>query len=187
MLSQKILSLLCIPSFLSSAWERQGKLIWLLLIVSFISLCPVLLTAQSEGSATIGTSSAYIYSGSSGSSDQLKIYTYIWGQVRSPGLYLVPDNTDLLTLVSLAGGPNENAKLSRVRIVRAISGGEQVIWVDLSKYVNTADKNLIPIMKPGDTVIVAGSTFYAFSRMADFLSKVVIVLSVYNTIVNITK
>ncbi len=132
------------------------------------------------------TSSAYVYSGTSGTDDQLKIYTYIWGQVRSPGLYLVPDNTDLLTLISLAGGPNEDAKLTRIRIVRSTPAGEDIIWVDLKEYIETANKELIPIMKPGDTVVVAGSTFYAFSRVTNFLSQVVIVLSVYNTIVNIT-
>jgi protein involved in polysaccharide export with SLBB domain len=128
-----------------------------------------------------------MYSGPSGTVDQLKIYNYIWGQVRRPGLYLVPDNTDLLTLISLAGGPTENAKMTKIRIVRTSPAGEEIIWVDLKEYVETANSELIPIMRPGDTVIVAGSTFYAFSRVADMLSKVVIVLSVYSTIVNIAK
>lgn len=143
--------------------------------------------AQSETSTSTATSSAYVYSGPGGAVEQLKIYTYIWGQVRSPGLYLVPDNTDLLTLISLAGGPNEDAKMSRVRIVRQTDEGEKIIWVDLRNYVDTGDESLIPLMNPGDTVIVSGSTFYAFSKVADFLSKVVIVLSVYNMISNISK
>jgi len=143
--------------------------------------------AQSEIVPSTGTSSAYMYSGPSGTVDQLKIYNYIWGQVRRPGLYLVPDNTDLLTLISLAGGPTENAKMTKIRIVRTSPAGEEIIWVDLKEYVETANSELIPIMRPGDTVIVAGSTFYAFSRVADMLSKVVIVLSVYSTIVNIAK
>ena len=143
--------------------------------------------AQSDLAPAIGTSSAYVYSGPSGVTDQLKIYTYIWGQVRNPGLYLVPDNTDLLTLISLAGGPNENAKLARVRIVRSTRFGEEVIWVDLREYIDSGKSELIPIMRPGDTVIVSGTTFYAFSKVADFLSKVVIVISVYSAIQNITK
>ncbi|MFA5498823.1 MAG: SLBB domain-containing protein [Candidatus Cloacimonadia bacterium] len=158
------------------------KVFFVLAMIILYSLC----FAQSE-SPTVATSSAYVYSGPSGTVDQLKIYTYIWGQVRSPGLYLVPDNTDLLTLISLAGGPNENAKMSRVRIVRQTENGEKIIWVDLRDYIETAEQDLIPIMMPGDTVILSGSTFYAFSRVADFLSKVVIVLSVYNMIANISK
>ena len=155
----------------------------LLLILFTFSVCWGQADSPHPG---LGTSSAYIYSGATGRDDQLKIYTYIWGQVRSPGLYLVPDNTDLLTLISLAGGPNENAKMTKIRIVRSTSTGEEIIWVDLKEYVETANKDLIPIMRPGDTVIVAGSTFYAFERVTSFLSNVVIVLSVYNTITNIT-
>jgi len=77
--------------------------------------------------------------------------------------------------------------MSRVRIVRQTENGEKIIWVDLRDYIETAEQDLIPIMMPGDTVILSGSTFYAFSRVADFLSKVVIVLSVYNMIANISK
>jgi len=151
----------------------------------FLFIISCTLWAQADPVPSIGTSSAYVYSGPSGVIDQLKIYTYIWGQVRNPGLYLVPDNTDLLTLISLAGGPNENAKLARIRIVRSSRFGEEVIWVDLREYLDSGDSSLIPIMRPGDTVIVSGTTFYAFSKVADFLSKVVIVLSVYSAIRNI--
>lgn len=161
---------------------KQTPLV-LVLLVS-VSFC----FAQADApSSHFGTSSAYVYSGASGAIDQLKIYTYIWGQVRNPGLYLVPDNTDLLTLISLAGGPTENAKMTKIRIVRSTPLGEEIIWVDMKEYLETANKELIPIMMPGDTVIVAGSTFYAFAKVTDFLSKVVIVLSVYNTIVNISR
>ncbi len=152
-------------------------------VIIFTSVC----WAQSEQVPSIGTSSAYVYSGPSGIIDQLKIYTYIWGQVRNPGLYLVPDNTDLLTLISLAGGPNENAKLTKVRIVRSTRYGEEIIWVDLKEYIDSGNSDIIPIMRPGDTVIVSGTTFYAFAKVADFLSKVVIVLSVYSTIINLSK
>ncbi len=157
----------------------------LIIAISAIMMLSAACWAQPETAPSAGTSSAYVYSGPSGTIDQLKIYTYIWGQVRSPGLYLVPDNTDLLTLISLAGGPTENAKMTRIRIVRATSTGEEIMWIDLKEYLETANPELIPIMKPGDTVVVAGSTFHAFSRVASMLSNVVIILSVYNTIINI--
>jgi len=156
------------------------------IVVVFLIMISSVCLAQTETAPTTTTSSAYIYSGPSGVVDQLKIYTYIWGQVRNPGLYLVPDNTDLLTLISLAGGPNENAKLTRVRLVRSTNYGEEIIWINLKDYIETGDSSLIPILRPGDTIVVSGTTFYAFSKIADFLSKVVIVLSVYNTIVNIS-
>ena len=140
-----------------------------------------LLISQETGQA-FNTGSIYLYSGTLTGSEQLKIKTYIWGQVRNPGLYIIPDNTNLLTLISSAGGPTENAKLSKIRIIRPTSEGEKVIWVNLKKYIDTGDENLIPVLKPEDTVIVAGTTFYAFSKVTDWLSKLVIVFSVYNLI-----
>ena len=41
----------------------------------------------------------------------LAIKVHIWGQVHRPGRYLVPDGTDLVGLISFAGGPTSGAKL----------------------------------------------------------------------------
>lgn len=157
------------------------------IVIALTMLTSICWAQQTDAAPAAGTSSAYVYGGPSGTIDQLKIYTYIWGQIRSPGLYLVPDNTDLLTLISLAGGPTENAKLTKIRIVRSTPLGEEILWVDLKEYIETADSDLIPILRPGDTVIVSGSTFYAISRVASVLSNIVVILSVYNVITNITK
>lgn len=154
------------------------------LLIVFLGL----LFAQSGASSGMSGSSAYSYSGTMNESDQLKIYVYIWGQVQKPGLFIVPDDTDLLTLISLAGGPTENAKLKTIRIVRQdLNGNKEIIWVDLKKYIELAGvKTDIPILKPGDTIIISGTSFYAFSKVAEFMSKVAITLGVYTTIKNIT-
>ena len=143
---------------------------------------------QTESSSTSGYNpgAVYQYSGSLTGTQQLKIRTYIWGQVRNPGLYIVPDDTDLLTLISSAGGPTENAKLSKIRIIRSTEEGDKVIWVDLKEYLETGQPELIPILKPGDTVIVSGSTYYAFTKAVNWLSQIAVMLSVYVAISNIS-
>lgn len=157
-----------------------------LLLILFLFFISVVIFAQTEGTASAyNPASIYLYSGTLTGTEQLKIKTYIWGQVKKPGLYIVPDNTDLLTLMSSAGGPTENAKLSKVKIVRSTEDGEKVIWINLKKYLETGDENIIPIMKPGDTVIVSGSTYYAFTKAVDWLSQIAIMLSVYVAISNI--
>lgn len=130
------------------------------------------------------STSAYTYSGTMGEEEQLRIYTYIWGRVQKPGLYIVPDDTDLLALLSLAGGPTEDAKLSKIRIVRAgINGSDQdVIWVNLDEYLDSGDMSKVPVLMPGDTVIVSGTTYYAIRRAADFLADIAVVLSIITTI-----
>ncbi len=158
-----------------------------LFIFLFIFISVSLLFSQSEG-VQIGNynpASIYQFSGTLSGTEQLKIRTYIWGQVRKPGLYIVPDNTDLLTLMSSAGGPTENAKLSKIRIIRSTETNEEIIWVDIKEYLETGDTDIIPILMPGDTVVVSGSTYYAFTKVVDWLSEIAIILSVYVAVNNI--
>jgi protein involved in polysaccharide export with SLBB domain len=141
------------------------------------------LFAQTSNTFTpTNNASAFTYDGPGSNVEKLKINTYVWGQIYKPGLYIVPDDTDLLTLLSLAGGPREDAKLTKIRIVRPTADGEKVIWINMKKYLETGDEKMIPIMQPGDTIIVSGTIFYAFSRLTDFLSKAAIALSMYNLI-----
>lgn len=157
----------------------------IILFLIFLMFSSVVL-AQDEGvTTTYNPASIYLYSGTLAGTEQLKIKAYIWGQVKKPGLYIVPDNTDLLTLISSAGGPTENAKLSKIRIIRTTEEGDQVIWVNIKKYLETGNPDLIPVLKPGDTVVVSGSTYYAFTKAVDWLAQIAIILSVYVAISNI--
>jgi hypothetical protein len=157
----------------------------ILIILFLLSIATLAICQDTAPSSSFAPGSAYLYSGTLQEADQLKIKTYIWGQVRKPGLYIVPDDTDLLTLLYLANGPTEDAKLSKIRIVRSTEEGEEIILVDLKDYMETADDNLIPTLQPGDTIIVSGTVFYAFTRWADFLSNIAIFLSMYLTISNL--
>ena len=145
----------------------------------------VLFSETAASGSAYNTASIYLYSGTLQGSERLKIKTYIWGQVRKPGLYIVPDDTDLITLISSAGGPTENAKLAKVRIIRPTKDGEKIIWVNLKKYMETGDQKLIPILMPGDTIVVSGTVFYAFTRAASFLSDIAIFFTMYTTVKNI--
>ena len=159
----------------------------IIIIIINLFMLPVLLLSQTSGSSNAPAASAYSYSGTMGDVEQLRIYTYIWGQVKRPGLYIVPDNTDLLALLSLAGGPTEEAKLSKIRIVRPTKEGKKIIWVNMKEYLETGNQELRPVLQPGDTIIVSGTIFYAFSKTADFLAKVAAVLGVYNLFINLRK
>src|SRR5262245_62577333 len=52
----------------------------------------------------------------------LEMMVHIIGEVQKPGEYRVPDQTDLLQLLSKAGGPTQFSRLSAVS-VRRMSGG----------------------------------------------------------------
>lgn len=49
-----------------------------------------------------------------GPEQQLQIVVHIWGEVNKPGDYLVPDGTNVLELISKAGGPTNYANLSHI-------------------------------------------------------------------------
>jgi len=115
-----------------------------------------------------------------GQANELLMRVNVWGRVLRPGQYFVPATTDLVTLISAAGGPVARARLSDVRVVRPTTTGEnQIIEVNLKKYLKTGDKRLIPSLKPEDTVIVNGSVWQLVADVAQIVSGVAVVATVY--------
>lgn len=53
-----------------------------------------------------------------GSEEELQMVVHIWGEVRSPGEHQVSYNMNLVELISTAGGPTKDAKLSKVQLTR---------------------------------------------------------------------
>jgi len=105
-----------------------------------------------------------------GTEDELLIPVNVWGFVKSPGQYMVPNNTDLLSLISYAGGPLESAKINKITVVRSYNDlKNSVLTVNVKKYLQTGNERLIPVMKPGDTVIVKGTTFHWIQKFISFL------------------
>lgn len=179
------------------------KTIFLILLLGF-GLCAFGQTSSS-GVPTGGISS-YSYDGERSGAESLKMKVYIIGQVYKPGLYVVPDDTDFLTLLALAGGPREDAKLSKIRVIHAqeievvdtldvngeptqitrVAKPATVTSVNLKRYINDPqESDPLPVLQPGDTVVVSGTIYYAFSKVADLLSGAAIALSVYNLIINL--
>jgi polysaccharide export outer membrane protein len=68
---------------------------------------------------------------------------FIFGQVRSPGRYMVGAATTVMQALSLAGGVTDRGALNRVRIVRVVNGQKKEVKVKLSDLV-----------RPGDTLVV---------------------------------
>jgi len=92
----------------------------------------------------------------------------------------VPSSTDLVQLISLGGGPLEHAELDGVKIVRQILQSDstyktEVIPVDLNHYQNTGAKT--PLLLPGDTIIVPGSTFNTIEQILSVFRDVALIFS----------
>lgn len=113
-----------------------------------------------------------------GSDKELQMNVQVWGQVLKPGMYSVPQTTDLVALISYAGGPTEYANLNGIKIVRS-NPEPKVMNVSLRSYMNTGNLKFQPVMRPGDTVVVPGSLFYGISRIVRVVSQLAIVANVY--------
>jgi hypothetical protein len=110
---------------------------------------------------------------------EVLIEVQIWGQVSRPGRYRVAVTTDVVGLLSYAGGPTEDAALSRVKLVRGAFGPGQTQKVNVSKYTGRADKSLIPMLEQGDVVIVPSTLFHKMMRAAGFLSQAAVIVTAY--------
>ncbi len=63
----------------------------------------------------------------------LLISINIWGEVGRPGVYEVPDKTDLISALSLTGGPTASSKIDEIKIVRGEGENKEVIVFNAKK------------------------------------------------------
>jgi len=76
-------------------------------------ICISALVALNSNNFNIPTGEDYI----TGEDGIKRIYINIWGHVKYPGTYLVYEDIDITTLLSMAGGPLDGAKLSNIKVM----------------------------------------------------------------------
>jgi hypothetical protein len=201
-------------SLIASSWKSRSRgVVCPLLLTTFSLFFPALVSAQDEGEQPdLGRSRAAQYY--LGDQDELLIKVNIWGLVRRPGQYMVPKDTDLISLISFAGGPLDQARMKKIKVIRssapaATSNGatiganasevmlaspasrgsaalnappkpaQQVMEVNVKKYLETGQQSLIPELQPGDTIVVPGGALQFFGKALDFLSKFAVIAQIY--------
>lgn len=110
---------------------------------------------------------------------QLEVVVHIWGEVRSPGEYRVPAGTNILELMSKAGGPTDYANLGKVKLTRAIPESERSITVNLKKYLEKENVKPLPVIRKGDVVIVPRNAWYRWRTFIKVVADVAIIANVY--------
>ena len=86
-----------------------------------------------------------------------RVYVNIWGHVKRPGTYLVYENIDITTALSIAGGPLQGADLSKIEIISRETNS--ITKLNIEDLVNFNTKNKYEI-KPYDTIKVDPSTIF---------------------------
>ncbi|MBM3332051.1 hypothetical protein FJY68_09420 [candidate division WOR-3 bacterium] len=107
---------------------------------------------------------------------------YVWGQVRTPGAYVLGGSPDLLELLSAAGGPTEHADVRRLVLFEATTQKQKRI--DVKKVL--AAGQVIPL-SPGDVVLVPNSPWYSLRYVLDAVTTVASVATLAMTAVILSR
>lgn len=116
--------------------------------------------------------------------EAVNIKVSVWGFVKYPGRYIIPEYTSVIDLLSYVGGPTDDSNLDELRLYRLDENKREqmlpfdfndLMWEDQldSKYKK------VPSLKPSDILVVPGETRMYFT---DWLSIVFSVVSVLNTL-----
>jgi polysaccharide export outer membrane protein len=99
----------------------------------------------------------------------------VFGAVMNPASYSLTQDKRLIDAILAAGGPAENARLSKVTIIRQVAGGTATtIAVDFKRYLETGDMRNNPPIYPNDTVNVPRtSSFWTSIANPSFLLAII--------------
>mgnify|MGYP001228725482 CR=1 FL=1 len=106
----------------------------------------------------------------------VRIYVNVIGHVNQPGSYLVPDGSDLLTVLSLAGGPARGANLKNIKI----SNGN-IYTVDFNDLINNNLSTNI-IITPNTSIFVNETYTSKLFRGSNLVSSLLQLLNIAITL-----
>ena len=79
---------------------------------------------------------------------------YIHGVVNEPGKYEFDSDPTVWEAIREAGGTISGASLEAVRVIRADDEDSRTLIVNLQEAIESGDFDSLPVLRPGDTVIV---------------------------------
>lgn len=123
----------------------------------------------------------------------VNIMVNIWGYVRFPGKYYVPEQSRIIDLISYAGGPTPDAFLDDIRLYRQGFDDKTEFakfnFDDLMHGKNpSTNLETIPKLKPGDILIVPGRPKLYFRDYTTIITSLIsATVSLIILILNITR
>jgi len=112
---------------------------------------------------------------------RLSMVIRVWGEVKQPGVTMVPSDADLISLLSYVGGPSDRAKLDKIRIIRfnETDGEPRIVYANIERFLETGKDKYIPPIYPNDTIIVPGTVWKVISSYTPFISLAISVLQAW--------
>ena len=146
-------------------------------IITFIIIFSIVNIAS--GQIKAGNTSRFPRTGERYITDEdgvIKMWVNIWGQVNSPGSYLVYDGIDLATLLSVTGGPRPGANLKKISLFRELPDdqGRLSQSINLQKFLKSGHRGDFTVVLPNDTYVIPQAP----------MSYVISNLNIVNTLLN---
>jgi hypothetical protein len=131
---------------------------------------------------------------------KLQILVYVIGETGQQGWHRIPDNTNLVQLISLVG-ETEFSQLLDVTITRheladsadAANGSfdqsakQITIRYNVKKYLKNEAKYPPPLLKPGDIIYIRRNKWWKWSKISAILRDMAFVVTTYFIIRNSTR
>jgi hypothetical protein len=123
----------------------------------------------------------------------INIKVQLWGYVRYPGYYIIPARSSVSELISIAGGPLEDAQIEDIRIIRANADSSTSMYkYNYNAFLWEDELGTIvkfPRLQAGDMIMVPGEPRYfvredvafylqVFTALAAITSAAAIIISV---------
>ena len=157
--------------------NRNVLALALVVYLTFFQIAGVSLARAEDDSKNQSLQTASQYYLERGTESKLMMKVNVWGAVQEPGSQYVPDGTDLISVLSAAGGPVEGAKLGKVTLVRNFDGERQNRVINLSRCLKNGEVGTLPEIKPGDTIIIPRSRV-SFGKVLGVVYHVAVIASV---------
>lgn len=158
-------------------------------VLFLISILAIPASAQLESgigaSLTGASSAAYYYISKPG---EITMPVNLWGYVKNPGRYEVPISTDLIQLVSYAGGPLADADMGSVKITRVVRREDAIRKVEYSVNLNHLDKldDKALNLEPGDTIYIESVSFKV-ADIFNFITTAAIITASIANVISVTR
>lgn len=104
----------------------------------------------------------------------------VFGRVGQPDNYPVSDQTSIFKVISMAGGPSDDANIRRIKIYRE-SGESNYVTIDLTRYLDSGQMNQAAMVNPGDVIYVPRKE-NAVREMSDFLRDIVLLFGIFRVV-----
>jgi hypothetical protein len=165
---------------------KKSLVIFFLLFVIFFSQITHSQDKEKVGSPPTFNQIGGLYN--FGDKDKVNIEVSIWGYVKLPGKYVIPEGSTFVDLISYAGGPSPEANLDDIRLFRPKNDTLKVTKDELIKLdyndlfwekeiKSGVNRNVV--IKPGDVIIFPGSPRYFFR------DNLTLILSITSTMLSI--